>query len=277
MVGVCARLFLAGAAEPDEEWGEEDEEEPGEGEAAVSDLGNLSEEPNAPAPLPRRVIPLPRLTAVDPETRSVECEGGRRVPNVDRILFATGYLYTLPFLSSSSSSCMSRSSLAGLARTSPPARLLSWATPSLALLALQQRVIPFPLAEAQACVLARAWAGRLAVPPPGRETGDREEEDRRVLVLGHPLDSEYIAYLLRWAASADPGVDGAGKSAPPGWGPREVWMREKLPGIRSAFASRGAHRFDVRTVEELGFVFEDGDGEYPARRTQGLNAIHFAH
>jgi hypothetical protein len=218
-------------------------------------------------------------------TRRPPSRGGRRIDGVDRILLATGYLYTLPFLPPSSVEPGDHQLLRagrGLGGLDARARLFSAADPSLALLAAHQRVVPFPLAEAQACLLARAWAGRLpatAPPPPPpspgdgcasapregaalAETGADEEEDRRALLLGYPRDCQYMDSLLRWAATAAPGAGGrAGKAVPPGWGPRESWIRETLPAIRRAWMQRGEGRFRVHTVEELGFVFEDGDEE----------------
>jgi hypothetical protein len=273
---VCAALFLAGAEEPPPRSGA------GEGpEPSVHD-----DDVNAPtslAPVPHGITPLPRLAAVDAQARSVTCEGGRRIANVDRILLATGYLYTLPFLPAASLVGPHGAKLLrpgrGMGGVDARARLFCAADASLALLACHQRVIPFPLAEAQACLLARVWAGRVvALPAPQptsvsvvRETvagadGERvekkeeeeEEEDRRWLVLGYPRDAEYMAFLLRWAASAGPG---AGKAVPPGWGPRERWIREMIPAIRREWMRRGEERSKVRTMEELGFEFKGGEGE----------------
>jgi hypothetical protein len=258
---VCAALFLAGALSADD--GGDDARDDGGINAAA-----------AFAPLADGAVPTRRLASVDAATRSVLCEGGRRISAVDRILLSTGYLYTLPFLPAPAVDRDSKRPIfragRGLGGLDARAHLFSAADPSIALLAAHQRVVPFPLAEAQACLLARAWAGRLPsttppppppIPPTSVSPGPPpdEHEDRLALLLGYPREFEYMQALLRWAATAAPGAGGLeGKAVPAGWGPRERWIREMLPDIRKAWIQKGAERSRIRTIEELGFVFKDG-------------------
>lgn len=114
-------------------------------------------------------------------------------------------------------------------------------------------------------MLARVYAGRLALPSYA-EMGEWEEERTgreggKFHVLGYPRDAEYINMLCDWAAGAEKreGLENGGRGkVARRWGERECWMRERFPGIRRAFVERGEERKRVRTVEELGFVFEDG-------------------
>ena len=161
-------------------------------------------------------------------------------------------------------------------------------------MALPQKVIPFPIAEAQAAVVARLYSGRLELPSQEamkeweRETLKRKAGvPRRFHVLPFPEDGQYINRLLDWAAEADAAaaahamrarnssserlasvticmqngkmVEGEtiGKTRPK-WGKREFWIRERFTVIRKAFLAKGEERHGVRTLEELGFRFEGG-------------------
>ena len=47
-----------------------------------------------------------------------------------------------------------------------------------------------------------------------------------------------------------------GKRAPR-WGAREIWAREKFALIKKAFQDRGEARHHVRSIEELGFDYDE--------------------
>lgn len=166
------------------------------------------------------------------------------------------------------------------------------ADPTLAFISIPQQIVPFPVCEAQAAVVARVWAGRLNLP--AREEMVQWEEDtvrergdgKKWLWLKPPADGVYLNMLADWAAEATPGeaVDGAltvmrgsdthgngdlqkftnGHSAcmvsgkqPARWGEKDIWIRERIAGIKKAFADLGEGRHKVRTLEELGFDFEE--------------------
>jgi hypothetical protein len=139
-------------------------------------------------------------------------------------------------------------------------------SPTLSFLALPQRVIPFPVAEAQSAVLARVYSGRLPLPPNDKM---RDWESQRIIEVGagrnfhllpFPKDAEYINELSKWALSAPAKEDleneGKGK-VPPVWGTWEFWCRENFPAIRRGFVKKGEGRKDVRTLEELGFDYQE--------------------
>lgn len=83
--------------------------------------------------------------------------------------------------------------------------------------------------------------------------------------LQFPKDADYINELWDWAMSAGKkeglSNDGHGKISLR-WGPWERWCRERFPAIRKAFTEKGEERSQVRTLDELGFVFseEGNDG-----------------
>jgi len=213
-----------------------------------------------------RIAAAAALTRADAASRTLHFGRGRAAAGVDAVLLCTGYEYALPFL-------------AGV-RPAPGAdgRRVAHAyrhvffvpAPTLAFVALPRRVVPFPLAEAQAAVLARVYAGRLALPAAkDMERWEGEELRRKGDVhrfhdLPFPEDALYINEFVDWAAEASPrdGLenDGHGKK-PLRWGEREFWMRARFAAIKAAFVGKGEGRVHVRTVEELGFAFEDASDE----------------
>jgi cation diffusion facilitator CzcD-associated flavoprotein CzcO len=204
---------------------------------------------------------VPPIKQFLPESRGVLFEDGTEEQDIDAIVFATGYFYSLPFLSNVEPKLITTGE-----RVNHTYQHLFYAPhPSLSFLALNQRVIPFPLAEAQASVLARVYSGRLTLPPLSRmrewEEGVEVEmgAGRNFHLLPFPKDATYINEMSRWALSAEKkdGLENEGKGKiPPVWGEWEYWCRENFPKIRQAFGALGEKRKEVRDVKELGFDFE---------------------
>ena len=205
---------------------------------------------------------LPPIKRFLPSTRGVEFEDGTIEHDVDSIVFATGYFYSLPFLEQVKPSPITDGS-----HVNHTYKHLFFAPkPTLSFLALPQRVIPFPTAEAQAAVLARVYSGRLSLPPLAEmesweaareaEAGD----GRGFHLLPFPEDGRNINELSQWALGAPRSArlenDGQGL-LPPVWGEWEFWCRENFPAIRQAFGRLGERRFTTRTLEEVGFSYDD--------------------
>lgn len=211
--------------------------------------------------------------------RAVRFADGRVETGVDAVLFCTGYLYAFPFLAA-----LAPPPVADGASVHNTYRHLFYAPrPTLAFLALAQKIIPFPHAEAQAAVLGRMWSGRLGLPD--HEVMRRWEEGvvrergagGEFHTLHFPKDGEYINEMWDWAAEADGetgGGDGQGEARkgkmPKRWGQWEFWTRERFPAIRGAFVGRGEGRKDVTRLEELGFDFEAWREE---RRKEGKGLL----
>ncbi|KAF2203778.1 flavin dependent monooxygenase-like protein [Delitschia confertaspora ATCC 74209] len=221
---------------------------------------------------------LPPIKSLDPSTRTVEFEDGTIESAVDFIIFATGYFYSLPFLSNTSPPLITNGS-----RVENTYKHLFYAPrPTLSFVALPQRVIPFPIAEAQSSVLARVYSNRLSLPAyhemkkweekrlaevtavggTGNTGGDGEKSFHLLLF---PKDGNYINELCSWASRAEPreGLEneGHGKVAKR-WGEWEFWCRDNFPAIKRAWVEKADERHGIRTLDELGgFVFEEKDGE----------------
>ena len=176
--------------------------------------------------------------------------------NVDAIVYCTGYLYSFPFLSSLDPPLITDGShVENLYQ-----HVLYRPDPTLAFPVLNQRVIPFPMAEAQAAVMARVWSGRLQLPSEEEmaswesETKDETERGRDFHLLQFPKDADYLNMLHDWASSVDDndaiqengsqqdedrhtapnghkpmqnGHSSRKGKEPPYWGEKEYWMRAR--------------------------------------------------
>lgn len=168
--------------------------------------------------------------------------------------------------------------------------------PTLAFPVLNLKVVPFPLAENQAAVIARLWSGRLDLPTKTDMHQWEEEEERRLLeahrlrpapntatgesvvsdghdsaaassqyeggfhTLAYPEDAAQINSLYQWAASARPrdGLEnnGIGKLGTR-WDEEQVWLRKQFPTLKAAYTKHDEKRSDVTSVQGLGGEWTD--------------------
>ena len=221
---------------------------------------------------------VPQITKFDSTNRKIIFTDGREEQQIDHIVFCTGYLYSMPFLSTLDPNPINDGS-----RVEHTYEHLFYApNPTLAFLTLPQKIIPFPLAEVQSAVIARVWSGRLSLPiyedmVAWEKSIIAERGPKREFhTLKFPKDAEYINMLYDWAVSANPkatlGNDGKGK-LPKRWGKWEYWARERFPAIRRAFVERGEDRVKVKTLEDLHFDFET-DQKVSARSDAQANAAN---
>ncbi|TKX20320.1 flavin-binding monooxygenase-like protein 5 [Elsinoe australis] len=216
-------------------------------------------------------LELPEIAELRPHDRSVLFTNGHVETSVDAILFCTGYFYSLPWLhvSPSPSPITDGSHVENTYQ-----HLFYRPNPTLVFPVLQQRVIPFPMAEVQAAVVARVWAGRLGLPSEAEMRAWEEAQavetggGRGFHVLKFPQDGEYINMMHDWAMSAAEGKAGRGKE-PPRWDEEAFWLRERFPQVKKAYNDLGERRREVRGVEELGFDFAEWKRE-KEREDKGL-------
>jgi hypothetical protein len=196
------------------------------------------------------------------ESRGVQFEDGSAETNIDAIVFATGYFYSLPFLKYLEPPVITD----GFRVEHTYQHLFYAPRPTLSFLVLNQRVIPFPMAEVQSAVLARVYSGRLPLPSLS-EMRDWEEKTNQTNgtgktfhLLPFPRDANYINEMSTWAMTAQPrpGLENDGKGKiPPVWGDWEYWCRANFPAIRKAFGAKGEERHHIRSIDELGFSYEE--------------------
>ncbi|KAI0866049.1 FAD/NAD(P)-binding domain-containing protein [Xylaria cubensis] len=195
-------------------------------------------------------------------------ETTERILDVDAIIFCTGYLYTLPFISASSLPSSTPPLITDGRRVHGIARhFIHTYHPTLVFPGLPIKIIPFPLAEAQAAVFSRLWTNRL--PSPSHEElqrWEREDEEGKgfegTKVPGKSFhtfpkggDARYINALHDWALRARDEGGKKGKE-PPFWGDEELWQRTIYAQAKIQFEKTGR---TAKTLLELGFRHERED------------------
>jgi hypothetical protein len=136
----------------------------------------------------------------------------------------------------------------------------------LAFPVINLKVIPFPLSQNQAAVVARVWSARLDLPSTEEmrqwelDTIQQKGEGKYFHLKKFPEDAAQINELYAWAQTARKreGLenDGQGRLGTK-WDERQVWIRSRFSDIKAAYLQRGEERTKVRTIEELGFVFDE--------------------
>ena len=201
---------------------------------------------------------VPEIAEFLPEssgTRAVRFVDGRVEENIDAILFATGYYYSFPFLSSLEFKLIST----GERVQHLYKHLFFIDDPTISFIGIPSKIIPFRTQEGQGAIVARVWAGRLELPSALEMS--RWEEDmiaergagKAFHVLPFPKDLDYHNEFVEWATRAT----GRGGKMPVKWSAKERWARERFPAIKKAFADKGDARHDTETLEELGFDYDE--------------------
>ncbi|KAM0335106.1 hypothetical protein ACHAQA_000141 [Verticillium albo-atrum] len=209
---------------------------------------------------------VPEITEFVPETRSVRFTNGDVESDVDAVVFCTGYFYSFPFLKELSPPVITDGSYA----RNLYEHVLYIDDPTLAFIGIPQRIVPFPIAEAQTAWVARLWAARLPVPPTAEmrqweaEALAESGEGKAIHTMLFPKDVDYLNNLHEQSLSAAKveGLenDGTGK-LPPYWGPEKRWTRERVPLIKVASRLQGERRHEIKTLAELGFDYQAAKAE----------------
>ncbi|MCJ1398947.1 hypothetical protein MMC11_002148 [Xylographa trunciseda] len=186
--------------------------------------------------------------------RAVRFSNGHVETDIDAIVYCTGYLYSYPFLRSLHSQLISD----GLRVRNLFQHIFYIEHPSLAFLTLPMRILPFPLCEAQAAVMARVWSKRLELPSVKKMHAWEDDviaekgDGKGFHAQNFPEDFDYHNFLYDWAAQAN----GTVGKMPHRWDEKERWLRQQFPAIKKAFGDRGEGRHKVTTAEELGFDYD---------------------
>ncbi|KAF8246177.1 FAD/NAD(P)-binding domain-containing protein [Wilcoxina mikolae CBS 423.85] len=215
----------------------------------------------SPSPTPPGIKLLPEIASFRADG-GVEFIDGHIEHGVEVVLFATGYLYTHPFLPPDTTTTGER--VKGTWQ-----HIFSIENPTLAYIGLPTRVIPFPCAQSQAAVVAGVWAGKTVLPTKEEmEAWERRRleegkkgaegrvggEGRGFHNFGYPDDAEYFDTLEGMVPRDGTGLE------PTRWRGRERWIRERVAGVKKADLEAKGRGVAVTGMEELGFVYED-DGK----------------
>lgn len=136
------------------------------------------------------VTAVPAIKQLDiSNARSVTLQDGNEFKNIDVIMWATGYLYNMPFLKSY------RSELFGDQQDGSHRLFNLWeqvcfrTDPTLAFSLLCKNIVPFPVSELQACLITKVFTGSVEVPLVMQDSSEPEGKDYHSLLS--PLDIEY--------------------------------------------------------------------------------------
>ncbi|KAF2741120.1 putative flavin dependent monooxygenase [Polyplosphaeria fusca] len=209
---------------------------------------------------------MPEIATFLPDQRGVRFTNGHTETDIDDIIFCTGYQYSFPFLQTLDPPPVTD----GQRTRCTYEHIFYYPAPTLAFLTLPQRIVPFPVAEAQAGYVARVFSGRCTLPPASAMAAwearrvEEKGDGKAFHNLAFPADVEYINRLCEYSMEASV-VEGKGKGkVPPYWDEEKRWVRERFPAIKQAVLALGEEkRGGVKRLEDLGFDF----GEW--KRGQG--------
>ena len=217
---------------------------------------------------PSYLKPMPEIKCFLPPSagdRAIRFKNNHTETQIDAIVFCTGYYYSYPFLSSISPPngppfITTGERVQGLYR-----HIFSISHPQIAFLGLLKPIIPFRTCEGQSAVIAKIWSGRLQLPSTDEMHRWEEYEiarkgaGKRFHDVPTPEDFDYYDALVTWATQGQGQASLGVGTVPPKWSPKERWVRKRLLAIKEAFAAKGEARHGIRTMEELGFRYDEAD------------------
>ena len=235
----------------------------------------------------------PTLVGVDRGScRRAMFEDGSVEQDIDIILLCTGYDYSFPFLSSVYPQQGARVEAEGgdrngnggdpsiIHRIHPYQYIFPVSHPSLAFIETLEGIVPFPMAEAQAAVVARVWSGRLQLPSEASMHAwvegkvSEKGSGRGYHAVPPPQDLVYMREMYDWiqpAAAAEAERErgsvrmgeGEGEGEMVGKTPRHwddyyCWLRMTAAEMKKAWVVR---RREPERAPEGGFEGKDQKGK----------------
>lgn len=176
------------------------------------------------------------------------------------IILCTGYAYCFPFLASTDPKLKDQ----GIHALHSYQRIFDLQHPTLAFIETPEMIVPFPLAEAQAAVVARVWSGRLRLPSYEEmqkwceSVIHQQGAGRGFHTLEPPLDLNYMKEMYDWSSKAE--ILTSSDNTPVGkmpkfWDAEACWIRMAAAEMKKAFNARGEERSNIMNFEELGFRY----------------------
>ncbi|KAK6352601.1 hypothetical protein TWF730_009424 [Orbilia blumenaviensis] len=212
---------------------------------------------------PEKIKVVPTIERFVPEGRTIIFSDGTIEKDIDIILFCTGYLHSFPFLEESTKPS-ERMVTDGFYIHRLYQHIFYIPYPTLSVVGLPTKIIPFPFVETQAAVISGVYSGRLNLPSEGdmdiweKDLLQKKPADRHFHFLGFPQDADYMDMLNNWNEEE---ADKNGTLYKPSqWRDKERWIRKNIPKIKAAFLVAKAEGRIVKTMGELGFHY-DGEGK----------------
>lgn len=193
---------------------------------------------------------VPKIKKLCSDGCTVELEDGTIRKNIDHIIYATGYYYSLPFLDSDLTRdiCGSNDSHASRLHNLWN-QLIYKRNPTLAFPLLALNVIPFPLAELQACVISKVFDGIISVQ-------SDEIEPRDLEANYHALPrGEDIEYYQKLQALLDSHGGAQDAFQPVKWDEQRCkWREESYSAKRSRNETLKKHALLLRKKQEPYYI-----------------------
>ncbi|KAK3325848.1 FAD/NAD(P)-binding domain-containing protein [Apodospora peruviana] len=191
---------------------------------------------------------LPEIEEFLVEERGVRFRDGRIEKDIDAVVFATGYLFTFPFLTSFKPPLVTD----GRRVYGTYKHLFSIDHPTIVFPGLPIKVVPFAVSESQAAVCSRVWANELPLPSRDemRRWEEEEAEKRGPKFHFWPKggDGAYINSVYDWIAKS-----GTKGKVPPRWDGELLWERQVCFDAKLEFEIKGC---GARSLGELGFEYQ---------------------
>lgn len=182
--------------------------------------------------------------------RGIRFQDGRVEKDIDAVVFATGYLYTFPFLQSFRPPLVTD----GRRVHGTYKELFSVGHPTIVFPGLPIKVVPFAIAESQAALFSRVWANELPLPSlEDMEKWEDEEASKRgpaFHVWPKGGDGEFINSIHDLVVAA-----GASGKTPPRWDDQLLWERQVYFDAKLKFELDGR---TAHSLEDLGYVYQPG-------------------
>ena len=140
---------------------------------------------------------MSELSKFDASTGTTICQDDQQIENVDTVIFATGYLFSFPFLPFEKDNLI----VDGQTVLNLFQKMFYVKDPTLAFVGLPTRIVPMPFMQMQSMVIARCFSGRAKLPPYKvmQKAVEDEGNDPKKLILD--IDSELAAFeqMGAWA------------------------------------------------------------------------------
>ncbi|KAK9449684.1 uncharacterized protein V1518DRAFT_414379 [Limtongia smithiae] len=218
-----------------------------------------------PGSIARFGIPHPSIIDVDiierfdPENGLIHLEDGTVLTGVDRVIYATGYMRTLPFLPHINNGPHPIVT-DGTYFKSLYLHFIYIHDPTLVVLGVPRLGLPYRTSQAQACYIARVWSGRLTLPPLAIQSAflanmyESVVDPRAYHDLPFPMGSNFCQFVEALCALA-PGSHGM---FPRPWSAHDRFIRKNTWDLKVAFTKHliatGTYARTPRELQEAGLL-----------------------
>ncbi|SCV04410.1 LAMI_0H15896g1_1 [Lachancea mirantina] len=228
-----------------------------------------------PAGSDDRIVDVLDVESFDATNKSVRFIDGTVVSGVEKVVFCTGYLKSLPFLPSAG-----RTTSAAAGARPPPANsgnsilaslitsgarvhnlynhIVPFDLPTFGIIGLPRYVLPTRLSETQGAWLARVWSGRVTLPAKAlmleyeRWFTEHNGDNGKFHDLLFPLDVQYSQRLNKEIATA-----GNGGYFGVQWDSDQIKLRSSIKPLKEGYLeylrSTGKKAHDIPELEKAGY------------------------